>query len=107
MTEKLYYTDAYISEFEARVLSCDKEGDGYAVVLEKSAFFPEEGGQSADTGYIGEARVVGAEEKDGVIRFIREEDKRKIYQITPLGTELLEIERNRIERLYRISKEEF
>jgi DNA-binding PadR family transcriptional regulator len=46
-------------------------------------------------------------EKDGVIRFIREEDKRKIYQITPLGTELLEIERNRIERLYRISKEEF
>ena len=46
-------------------------------------------------------------EKDGVIRFIKEEEKRKIYQITPLGTELLEIERNRIERLYRISKEEF
>ena len=44
-------------------------------------------------------------EKDGVIQFIKEEEKRKIYQITPLGTELLEIERKRIERLYRISKE--
>ena len=44
-------------------------------------------------------------EKDGVIRFVKEEEKRKIYQITPLGSELLEIERKRIERLYRISKE--
>ena len=44
-------------------------------------------------------------EKDGVIRFVKEEEKRKIYQITSLGSELLEIERKRIERLYRISKE--
>lgn len=45
-------------------------------------------------------------EKDGVIRFIREEDKRKIYQITELGAEVLQIERKRIERLYRIIQEE-
>ena len=45
-------------------------------------------------------------EKDGVIRFLREEEKRKIYQITPLGAELLEIEKKRIARLYRISREE-
>lgn len=45
-------------------------------------------------------------EKDGVIRFLREEDKRKIYQITDLGLEVLEIELKRIERLYRITKEE-
>lgn len=45
-------------------------------------------------------------EKDGVIRFLREEDKRKIYQITDLGLEVLKIELKRIERLYRITKEE-
>ena len=45
-------------------------------------------------------------EKDGEIRFLREEDKRKIYQITDLGLEVLEIELKRIERLYRITKEE-
>ena len=45
-------------------------------------------------------------EKDGVIRFVREEDKRKIYEITPLGEEVLRIELNRIDRLYKISKEE-
>ena len=44
-------------------------------------------------------------EKDEVIRFIREEDKRKIYQITELGRELLQLELKRIARLYQIAKE--
>ncbi len=45
-------------------------------------------------------------EKDNIIRFIREEDKRKIYQITDLGLEVLQFERKRIERLYKIVQEE-
>lgn len=45
-------------------------------------------------------------EKDGLIRFIREEDKRKLYQITDLGTEVLQIEYRRIQRLYQIAQEE-
>ena len=45
-------------------------------------------------------------EKDGVIRFIREEDKRKIYKITDLGEEVLALEIKRIERLYNIAKGE-
>jgi DNA-binding PadR family transcriptional regulator len=45
-------------------------------------------------------------EKDGVIRFIREEEKRKIYKITDLGEEVLAIEIKRIERLYNIAKGE-
>ena len=45
-------------------------------------------------------------EKDGVIRFVREEDKRKIYEITPLGLEVLKIELERIKRLYRMTQEE-
>lgn len=45
-------------------------------------------------------------EKDGVIRFVREEDKRKIYEITELGTEVLQLELKRIERLYKNAREE-
>ena len=45
-------------------------------------------------------------EKDQVIRFVREEEKRKIYEITDLGKELLQIEMKRIERLYKIAQEE-
>ena len=45
-------------------------------------------------------------EKDGVIKFIEEEDKRKIYEITELGLEILNIELNRIKRLYKITQEE-
>ncbi len=45
-------------------------------------------------------------EKDKVIRFIREEEKRKIYQITDLGLEVLQIELRRIERLYKLAQEE-
>ena len=45
-------------------------------------------------------------EKDGVIKFIKEEDKRKIYEITELGLEILNIEINRIKNLYKITQEE-
>ena len=45
-------------------------------------------------------------EKDGVIRFVREEEKRKIYEITDLGREILRIERDRIRRLYQITQGE-
>ena len=44
-------------------------------------------------------------EKDGLIRFVREEEKRKIYEITDLGREVLQTEIERIERLYRIAQE--
>ena len=40
MTEKLYYKDAYIKEFKAVVLACEKKGELYDVVLDKTAFFP-------------------------------------------------------------------
>ena len=45
-------------------------------------------------------------EKDGLISFVREEEKRKLYSITELGKQILELEIQRIERLYRNSKEE-
>lgn len=45
-------------------------------------------------------------EKDGLIAFVREEEKRKLYSIKELGRQILELEIQRIERLYRNSKEE-
>ena len=45
-------------------------------------------------------------EADGLIAFVREEEKRKLYQITPLGEEILALELQRIERLYQNSRGE-
>ena len=71
MTEKLYYIDSHMSVFTAAVLSCQETKKGYAVVLDKTAFFPEGGGQSADTGYIGDVRVLDAQEQgDEVLHYV-------------------------------------
>ncbi len=68
MTERLFDTDSKINKFEARVLSCKAKADGsFVAVLDKTAFFPNEGGQSCDRGMIGEARVLSVDEEGGVI----------------------------------------
>ena len=48
MTEKLYYKNQYIETFEAEILSCKKAGENYEIILDKSAFYPEGGGQPGD-----------------------------------------------------------
>ena len=68
-TEKLYYTDAYIKEFGAVVLSCEERDGYYLAVLDKTAFFPEEGGQYADRGLLNGIAVDDVREKDGQIIF--------------------------------------
>ena len=70
MTEKLYYKDAYIKEFYATVISVTAIDGGFDVVLDRTAFFPEEGGQSADGGFIGGASVSQVYERDGVVHHI-------------------------------------
>ena len=70
MTNKLYYSDAYIKEFTTKVLSVTSREDKFDVVLADTAFFPEEGGQSSDTGYIGDSKVSYVYEKDGVVHHI-------------------------------------
>ena len=68
MTKKLYYDDSYIKDFSAKVLECTETDGKFAVVLDKTAFFPEGGGQYADTGKIGTANVLDVRiSKDGII----------------------------------------
>ena len=58
MTEKLYEVDSYVQNFTAQVVSCTPVPGGFAVVLDRTAFFPEGGGQPCDTGRLGGARVL-------------------------------------------------
>lgn len=67
MTEKLYDTDSHLFSFHANVIRCEPDGDRYSVVLDRTAFFPEGGGQYADTGTLGDAAVLDVQETDGEI----------------------------------------
>ena len=66
-TEKLYYSDAYLREFEATVLSCEPAKKDWIVTLDRTAFYPEGGGQPADHGTLGSVDVTDVHEKDGVV----------------------------------------
>lgn len=72
MTERLYFHDANQLEFEARVLALTPHPRGHAVVLDRTAFYPEGGGQPADTGELGTLRVVDVQESDAGIVHVGE-----------------------------------
>lgn len=64
---ELFYRDPCLRAFDARVLSCTEEDGRWAVVLDDTAFYPEGGGQPADRGTLGAARVLDVQRRDGVI----------------------------------------
>ena len=70
-TLRLYDTDAYATEFDAIVLSCEKVTDKkhttYAVILNQTLFFPEEGGQSPDKGTLNESNVLDVQINKDII----------------------------------------
>lgn len=69
-TRKLYYEDCHRQEFTAQVVSCRESGGRFAVTLDATAFYPTGGGQAADTGLLGHARVLDCREEGGDILHI-------------------------------------
>lgn len=69
-TRKLYYEDSHLARFTAQVLACEEDGQNYRVILDATAFYPEGGGQGADTGTLGGVRVLDTrEEGETVVHF--------------------------------------
>lgn len=81
-TEKLYYEDAYLKEFTAHVLECRKEKKGYAVLLDRTAFYPEGGGQPADRGSLDEVSVTDVHEKNGELIHYTDQPLEQGKQVT-------------------------
>lgn len=91
MTETGYYI----------LLCLQQERHGYSIVQKVEELTQGEIRLSPGTMYGSLSKM----EKDGIIRFVREEEKRKLYLITDLGKEVLELEQKRIKRLYQTLQE--
>ena len=86
MTEKLYYSDPFLMDFTAAVLSCEMVMDAYQVVLDRTAFYPEGGGQPADAGILDGGSLGGVSVQD-----VRERDGEIIHfcdRPIPVGAEV-------------------
>jgi Ser-tRNA(Ala) deacylase AlaX len=64
MTERLYYHDSYLRQFEARVVKSEQTANGFDVVLDATAFYPTSGGQPHDLGLMAGARIQDVVERD-------------------------------------------
>lgn len=83
------------------LLCLQQPNHGYGIVQKVSAMTEGEVRLTPGTMYGSLSKM----EKDGLIQFVREEEKRKLYTITQLGQEVLELELRRIRRLYRNAQE--
>jgi alanyl-tRNA synthetase len=65
VTDRLYYNDSYLREFDATVTGVEPVGERIRVALDRTAFYPTSGGQPFDTGRLGQLRVVDVVDDDG------------------------------------------
>ena len=87
MTEKLYYLDAYLEEFECKVTDLYTDEQYIYVETDRTAFFPEGGGQTSDRGFLGEAYVENVQITNGkILHFVEnnEENVKKLQNSTIL-----------------------
>ena len=103
LTEKLRRVYVPMTATGFYSLFClQKESHGYSITQKVKELTEGQLSISPGTMY----GTLSKMEKDGLIAFVREEEKRKLYQITDLGQKILNLEMQRIERLYRNSKED-
>ena len=99
-TRRIFDEDSYITEFEAEVISCTETENGFDIVLDKTAFFTEGGGQFPDKGTLNDIEVLDVQEdKNGIIHhfskigiqaFVKYNDGSvRISYITPTNAEAL------------------
>lgn len=73
-TERLYFQNAYLQEFSARVIGREAREGSPVIILDRTAFYPESGGQPHDLGWLNEVRVIRVEEEaDRILHFIEKE----------------------------------
>ena len=76
MTEKLYYADAYLSEFDCKVVNLYSDKKYIYIETDRTAFFPEGGGQTSDRGWLGEAYVENVQiDKEKIIHFVENNEE--------------------------------
>ena len=66
-TRKLYYEDCHMRKFSSTVIGCTQVDNGWQVVLDATAFYPEGGGEAPDLGILGGVNVLDVQEKDGEV----------------------------------------
>jgi DNA-binding PadR family transcriptional regulator len=98
MTDKIRRIYVPMTETGFYILFClQEEMHGYSITQRVKEMTNGEVVITAGTMYGSLSKM----EKDGLIRFVREDEKRKLYKITELGLEILNLEINRIKRLYK------
>lgn len=83
MTEKLYDLDSYVTEFNCKVVSLYSDEDYIYVETDRTAFFPEGGGQSSDRGFLGGAYVENVQIEDGKILHYIKNNVENVSKLTP------------------------
>ncbi len=76
MTQRLYDTDSYLTEFDCKVVSLYSDDEFTYIKVDRTAFFPEGGGQTSDVGYLGNAYVENVQIIDGeILHFVKNRDE--------------------------------
>ena len=79
--EKLYYDDPYLRDFTAEIVNIEEHLGKFRVTLDKTAFFPGGGGQSCDTGMIGDHKVIDVYEENDIVYHIVEKKPIKVHNV--------------------------